>query len=200
MQNNRRQSGLTLTELLVTVAVMAILMGLAVPAAKRLTASLQAGAGTHGLISAALNNARAIAVREGTYAGLWFHRAGNRTYMIFIVHDDRAISAGGTGLAFGFRPVDGRKAIALPEGTAAFAEIEGTESVYFPIVFNAAGRLVTHPVRYRGRLPIQTPPGSYDSGGTNIPSVNRFYLFDHDDPTTVRTLMVSPYTGELVGR
>ncbi len=198
MRTHRQQSGLTLTELTVTVAVMAILMTLAVPAAKRLTSSLQGGAGARGMISAAMSNARAIAVRHGTYAGLWFHQTDEKTYMIFIVHDSRPESAGGTGLAYGFRPVEGRKAVALPDGVAVFAKIEGARHTLFPIVFNAAGRLTSHPVRYKGRLPFRIPPEPYDSG-MNIPSVSRFYLSENNDPDSARILMVSPYTGELLG-
>jgi len=181
MRTHRQQFGLTLTELTVTIAVMAILMTLAVPAAKRLTSSLQGGAGARGMISAAMSNARAIAVRHGTYAGVRFQRtADGRTYMIYIVHDFPA-----TGLANGFRAVEGRKPVALPEDIGVvdgfwvqrtyennaiknavdvslkYADITGgiaylenrafEDAATFSIVFSPAGKIVTRLVQVRRR-------------------------------------------------
>lgn len=115
MNDKRKQFGLTLTELLVTMAIAAALMAIGVPAARRLTSSLQEAAGASKLIAAALSNARAIAVREGRYAGVRFQQAADgRTYLVYIVHDPAA-KPNGTDLANGFRVVDGRKPIALPE-------------------------------------------------------------------------------------
>lgn len=112
MKNQRRQFGLTLTELLVTVAIAAVLMAVAVPAARRITESMRDSAGARALIGAALNNARAIAVREGRYAGVRFQRAADgRTYMVFIINDEIK-----TGLVNGYCAVVGRKPIALPDG------------------------------------------------------------------------------------
>lgn len=112
MNAKRKQFGLTLTELLVTMAIAAAMMAIGVPAARRLTSSLQEAVGASKLIAAALSNARAIAVREGRYAGVRFQQAAadDRTYLVYIIHDPDA-----TTLANGFRVVDGRKPIALPE-------------------------------------------------------------------------------------
>ena len=184
---------MTLTELVVTVAIAAVLMAIAVPAAKRLTESLQASAGAHGLINAALSNARAIAVREGTYAGVRFQRADEgKTYLVFIRHD-----FDGTGYANGFRAVEGRKAIALPEDSGFQAQSGSTFSRTFSIVFSAAGKLVIHPVRFNGKMPV---PGmtSLDDGGDSI-SVNSFVIFDAKNDSIFKQIMVSPYTGELIG-
>ncbi len=194
--NKPKQSGLTLTELVVTVAVVAILLGVAVPAARRLMDSLQGGAGTHALISAALNNARAIAVREQKYAGIWFHRTQDKTYMILMVHDYE-----GTTYANGFRAVQGRQSIALPDGMLA-ASINNSQR--FPVVFNSAGRLVIRPVRYNGLLPFAPMEGNYDSGlpdefGGDVDSINQLRIWDKNESENIKTLMISPYTGELVG-
>ena len=83
MRKHGRQSGLTLTELVVTVAIAAILLSIAVPAVKRLTASLRDTAGTQGLINAALSNARAIAVRQQKYAGVRFQTGRRRQRRIW---------------------------------------------------------------------------------------------------------------------
>jgi prepilin-type N-terminal cleavage/methylation domain-containing protein len=192
MHKNRRQFGLTLTELLVTIAVMAILMTLAVPAAKRLSETFHSGIGARGMINAALNNARAIAAREGTYAGIWFYYepAEQKTYMVFIVYDSET-----TQLANGFCPVPGRKAAALPDGIIALDSSSGRSS--FPVVFNAAGRLVIHPVRYHGILPFKTPTESYNS--EEVMSVTGFVLRSNEDSAFLEMVLINPYTGELVG-
>ena len=195
MKNQRRQFGLTLTELLVTVAIAAVLMAVAVPAARRITESMRDSAGARTLIGAALNNARAIAVREGTYAGVWFHRTEEGdTYMVFIVHDYDA-----TALANGFRAVQGRKAIALPEGVAVSRSVaDANPWPHFPIVFNSAGRLISHPVRYKDRLPFEAPAAAvFDSGGDSL-SVNRFNTFGRNEPGNVNADGQSLY-GELIG-
>lgn len=192
----RKQSGLTLTELVVTVAIAAVLLAVAVPAAKRITRSLRDSAGTRALVGAALSNARAIAVRQGKYAGVWVHQVNARdTYLVLMVHDERSVPAGGTGRANGFRPVEGRKVILLPENTALNSDVGSI----FPIVFNPAGKLVTYQMRFSGRLPFTTPPGSLYTHGYDLVSVNRFRISDPDEPGIYKTLMVSPYSGELIG-
>ena len=112
---------MSLTEILVVMAIMAILMGVSIPAAKQLMGSFESSTGTRQLINAALSNARAIAVRNQTYAGVRFQEDINRnTYIIFIEHDpsDNPANAPqpiGTGLANGFRAVTGRKPMKLPQ-------------------------------------------------------------------------------------
>lgn len=116
MKRQLRHPGITLTEVLVVTAVLVILMGLSVPAAKKIIDSFDSSTGARSLINAALSSARAMAMANGSqgisdYAGVRFQqdRDGN-TYMIYIVHDPDA-----TGLAYGFRAVEGRKPIRLPE-------------------------------------------------------------------------------------
>lgn len=137
MKNQRRQFGLTLTELLVTVAIAAVLMAVAVPAARRITESMRDSAGARALIGAALNNARAIAVREGTYAGVRFQHsvADGRLYMIFIVRDTPANMG---GLANGFRVLPGRKPIALPDDVGIIAGDVFNAAASNPIPMNLA--------------------------------------------------------------
>lgn len=182
MRTHNRQSGLTLTELMVTIAIAAILMAVAVPAAKRLTASLRDTAGSRGLISAALSNARAIAARNGKDAGIWFQKNNDdRMVMTFIVYDYEM-----TGLANGFRVVEGRKPVLLPEGIVVVGHInDGWQDSVFPIVFTPAGKMAIRNVRYGGNL--------------ERPSVSRFRISEVDTPANSTTLMISPYSGELVG-
>ena len=115
MRTNRRQSGLTMTEMVLVIATIALLVSLGLPAVRVLVHSFESGSGATSMISAALSSARAIAAREQRYAGIRFQRdSAGRQYMIFIVHDfDK------TGLSSGFRAAEGIKPIKLPEGSMA---------------------------------------------------------------------------------
>ena len=126
MNKKSRQSGLTLTELAVVIAVMALLAGLALPAARMIIGSFESGDSARSMISAALASARALAAKEGHYVGVRFQKAYNPDapdplnpltapqYMIFIVHDPDP-EPNGTGLANGFRALEGCKPIKLPD-------------------------------------------------------------------------------------
>lgn len=151
--------GFTLTEMLVVMAIMTILMAVAIPAVKKLSASMEQSGGVKPLIEAALSNARAIAVREQKYAGVRFQMdATGKQFLIFIVHDPDA-SPDGTGFANGFRVVDGRKPMALPENVGVIAEEVYYSNIYFQnpagvndatafsIVFSPSGQFVVHQVR-----------------------------------------------------
>lgn len=150
----KRQSGLTLTELLVVVAVMALLLGISVPTAQHLMDSFESSTGTRHLINAALANARAIAVRNQAYAGVRFQEnADGVTCMVFIIHDKDA-----TGDAQGFRAVPGRKPMKLPEDAglvsvaansndALWGQANWTNATTFSIVFSPSGKLTTHEVQ-----------------------------------------------------
>jgi type II secretory pathway pseudopilin PulG len=171
--------GISLTEILVVMAVMAILMGISIPAAKQLMNSFETGTGTRQLINAALSNARAIAVRNQTYAGVRFQQDINgNTYIIFIEHDKDA-----TGLANGFRAVTGRKPMKLPEDIRILANVflpsnsdaqndalidtplELADLSTFSIVFSSQGKLTNHLVRIRNldALADGSPDGVIDS-------------------------------------
>ncbi len=117
MNTKRKQSGITLMEMTVVVAVVALLTVLGLPAISAFFDSLASSGPTKAMISAALSSARAIAVKERHYAGIRFQKAYEPNnaleapqYMVFIVHDfDK------TGLADGFRAVEGLEPIKLPE-------------------------------------------------------------------------------------
>jgi len=112
MRTRSKQSGLTLPELAVVIATIALLVGFALPAVRALLNSFETQSGAKALISTALSSARAIAAKEHRYAGVRFQRdlSGNQ-YMIFIVQDPAI-------MAYGFRAVEGVKPIKLPESVS----------------------------------------------------------------------------------
>ena len=113
MKRYSKQSGLTLTELVVVIATMAILVVFGLPAVRALLGSFESQNGARSMIGAALASARAIAAKEQHYAGVRFQEdeAGDQ-YMIFIIHDyDK------TGLNPGFRAIEGVKPIKLPDNS-----------------------------------------------------------------------------------
>lgn len=202
MNNDRKQSGLTLTELLVVVAIMAIMFSISVPAAKALFASLDQSAGTRSIINAALSNARAIAIREGAYAGVRFQMdSTGKQHLVFVINDKIA-----TGLANGFRSVDGRKPMPLSEHVHAISlkyttdadlkdAVKFTEAVSFSVVFNASGNMVIHPVRFNGTMFQGTQKITFDDG-KNSDSVNSFLIYDTREWDKNK---VAPWTGYLLG-
>jgi prepilin-type N-terminal cleavage/methylation domain-containing protein len=113
MRTKFRQSGLTLPEMTVVVAIIALLTAIGLPAIRALVNSFQTQSGAENLIGAALANARAIAAKEQHYAGIRFQQdsTGNQ-YIVFIVHDYEK-----TGLSPGFRAIEGVKPIRLPENS-----------------------------------------------------------------------------------
>ena len=111
--------GLTLMEMTVVIAVVALLAVFGLPAIRALINSFESEGGAKCMISASLASARAIAASQHHYAGIRFQKAYDPNdpdllnapqYMVFIVHD-----FGATGLAPGFRAVKGIKPIKLPD-------------------------------------------------------------------------------------
>jgi type II secretory pathway pseudopilin PulG len=112
MRMRSKQSGLTLPELAVVIATIALLVGFALPAVRALLNSFETQSGATALISTALSSARAIAAREHRYAGVRFQRdLSGSQYMIFIVQDPKI-------MAYGFRAVEGVKPIKLPDSVS----------------------------------------------------------------------------------
>jgi prepilin-type N-terminal cleavage/methylation domain-containing protein len=185
----------TLTELLVVMAIMVILLAIATPVAKKLSESLQDSAGTRSLIDAALANARAIAIREGHYAGVRFQQDSNgQFYLIFIVNE-------GTIYANGFRVVEGKKPMKLPENvgvmgcrvqqnyndnspddwdlatnpstadTCLNTNVSGVgmnDATTFSVVFSPSGKFVVHLVRVYNTGVNDTVFNSKTKVNTNI--------------------------------
>ena len=182
---NRKSTiwGFTLTEMLVTMAIMTILMAVAISAVKKLSESMEQSAGVKNVIEAALANARAVAVREQKYAGVRFQQYNGRQYLMCIINDPN-----GTGLANGFRVVDGRRPVALSENVAIISEqytndtdlkdaLKLAEATLPSVVFTPAGKLTTHSVRFKGQMQFGKTSFLWDDGG-NYPSMISFRIYD----------------------
>jgi len=169
----RRTVGLTLIEMTLVVATIALLMGLALPAVQSLVHSFQSEGGTKSIIHAALNSARTMAVTHQRYIGVRFQKACRSNdpldplkglleapqYMIFIVHEEPKT----LNLANGFRALEGHEPIKLPDTIGAMditrvrsdadldTPAELSDATTFSIVFSPSGKLVIQDVQVRNR-------------------------------------------------
>ncbi len=180
MKAKSRQSGITLTEMTVVIAVVALLGSLGLPAVRMLFNSFESQSGGRAVISTALSTARAIAAKEQRYVGVRFQKdLDDNQYMVFIVHDP-APKPYGTNLTNGFRAVEGLEPIKLPDGVGVMdlmvrinrsptqsgaedpadrpIEVDDldepayiTDTCSFSIVFSPSGKMVIHNVRVRNR-------------------------------------------------
>ncbi len=193
MRTRSKQSGLTLPELVVAIATIALLVGFGLPAIRALMNSFETQSGAKTLISTALASARGIAAREQSYAGIRFQQdsAGNH-YMVFIVHEEPARMG---NLTIGFRVVKGVKPIKLPEKVCIVDllydpgllnppgdgvvdnDIEMNDinvlrdMMTFSIIFSPAGKLVIHDVRVRNRNGLYQP----DNGASDKVSMDDIF-------------------------
>jgi hypothetical protein len=188
MNRSSRHSALTLVEILVVLGIMAVLFAIGVPAVKKIVESFDSSANVRTVITAALSHARSLAMAGNTYVGIRFQpeihwkpalsrNEVKNTYMVIIRYDYDA-----TGLAAGFRAVEDRKPVKLPEAIGVIDAIRVTRKLSgkditftespivndsdldqdeeffdassFSIVFDKSGKLVTHEVRIRNRFGV----------------------------------------------
>jgi Tfp pilus assembly protein PilE len=199
MMNRRghNRMGLTLIEMTLVVATIALLVGFGVPAVRALIHSFETQDGTRSMIGAALSSARAMAVKHQRYAGLRFQKkclsndadnpfdrvAEAPQYMIFIIHEEPRKMG---DLTIGFRAVEGLEPVKLPDTIGVIdlsevtenadidTDIELNDATTFSIIFSPAGKLVVHDVRTRNRDGIYRPEGAADDpndGDTSLDDV-----------------------------
>ena len=172
-----RSSGLTLTEMTMVIAVVALLTVLSLPAVRSFFASLANSGNARPMISAALASARAIAAKEQRYAGIRFQTAYDPSkgpldapqYMIFIVNDT-AIGPGEQG-NLGCRAVEGLEPMKLPSnvgvmdlhlGSSSNDQVISSEdqikndfqfvdATTFSILFSPSGKMVIHKLWVRNK-------------------------------------------------
>jgi len=173
MKTKRKQSGITLMEMTVVIAAVALLAVFGLPAIRAFVNSLESKGPAEAMIDAALSSARSIALREQRYAGIRFQKAYNpkgpleaAQYMIFIIYDTE-IPHGAQG-NLGCRAVEGIEPIKLPDSVGVMdliinkntivdsdGEISTLEDVNdtttFSILFSPSGKLIIHNLWVRNR-------------------------------------------------
>jgi prepilin-type N-terminal cleavage/methylation domain-containing protein len=174
----QKRRGVTLPEMTVVIAIVALLVGLTIPAVNMLFNSFESQSGAKSMINAALASARAIAAKNQRYAGIRFQKRYDPTnlnplnasqYIIFIIQDPAI-------MAFGFKAVDGIQPIKLPD------------SIGVMDLTIVQGRDIFDPVSPTTQIRIDDPV----SGG-NTAINDDFELID----TTTFSIIFSP-SGKLV--
>jgi prepilin-type N-terminal cleavage/methylation domain-containing protein len=124
MMRTKQQRGLTLIEITVVMAIIAILTAVIIPAIRALSGSFGSAGAAKTMVEAALSSARTIAMREQHYAGVRFQKAYHpegplqaSQYLILIIHDPDGMKPdpNDDDFATGFRAVVGVKPIKLPD-------------------------------------------------------------------------------------
>jgi len=218
MKARYRQSGLSLMEMAVIIATIALLVGLGLPAVRALIKSFETAGGARGVISAALSSARTIALKNQKYAGIRFQNRDQADgkgaqYMTFIIQDPN-LYAGQYKAAYGFRAVQGIKPVKLPETVGVMEAVEGKTT--FSVIFSATGKLVIHDVQvlrqglndsvfnesgamftddyYTGREPSQNSFRIYDKN--HFDGLDAAGKFDYLN--SLEVIYINPYTGAMI--
>ena len=200
MKARYRQSGLSLMEMAVIIATIALLVGIGLPAVRALIKSFETEGGAKGVISAALSSSRTIAVKNQKYAGIRFQNRNQANgkgaqYMTFIIQDPNLYGPVYKA-AYGFRAIQGIKPVKLPETVGVIGYIERVDEIdtageledkiTFSVVFSPAGKLVIHDVQVLRQGSNDSVFNESGSGamftddyytGTEL-SQNRFIIYD----------------------
>ncbi len=184
-----KKDGLTLVEMTLVIATIALLVGFGLPAVRALVHSFESTSGTRSMIGAALSSARAMAVKNQRYTGVRFQKLCRSKdpsnpliglldapqYMIFIVLEEPKDMG---GLAIGFRAVEGLEPVKLPDsiGVLDISQISSNSDIdeahelndasAFSIIFSPSGKLVVRDVRVRNRDGYVLP--SNESGSSKV--------------------------------
>jgi len=203
MKVKLRQSGLTLTEMTVVIATIALLTVFGIPAIRTFVKSFETEAGVRGMINAALSNARAIAAKEQKYAGVRFQHKYQAEgmgcqYMIFIIHDT-TIRPGVAG-NLSLRAVTGTKPLKLPDNIGVMdlridetvvvgSDLDVTDGenltdmTAFSIIFSPSGKLVIHTLWVKNRDDNDTSRDDIFNTQGNVEDVNHpsYGMFVEDE-------------------
>ena len=189
MNKKPRHSGLTLTETIVVISIVAVFTVLGLPAIRAFVRSIESEGGTKAMISASLSSARAMAAQKQRYAGVRFQNkyqpdGKGCQYMIFIVQDPKI-------MAYGFRAVEGIAPMKLPDSVGVM-EVVGCDSdiddatklankTTFSVIFSPSGKLVIHDVQTRNRNGQTNNSSKDDIFNTQSNVQNGIGMFYQDD-------------------
>ncbi|MEN6577079.1 MAG: hypothetical protein ABFD90_12105 [Phycisphaerales bacterium] len=176
----RRTTGLTLIEMTLVIAVVALMVAFGTPAMRALVNSFQSEGGAVTMVNAALGSARAMAVNRQRYVGVRFQKMCTSTdadaplkglmdapqYMIFIMHEEMKNNG---DVSNGFRAMEGLEPVKLPMTLVMMdvSQIAGdgdideprelSDATTFSVVFSPSGKLLVHNVRVRNKDGINRP-------------------------------------------
>jgi prepilin-type N-terminal cleavage/methylation domain-containing protein len=117
-----KRKGMTLTEMVIVIGIIALMVGLTLPVANMLYNSFESTGGVEAMINAALESAKSIAIKEQHYAGIRFQKRYDPAnpdplnasqYIIFIINEKNRNFT--HNLASGFYAVEGIQPIKLPD-------------------------------------------------------------------------------------
>jgi competence protein ComGC len=150
-KKRNQKNSFSLVEMLVVIGIIAILVGLAIPAINAMQKSYNS-TGAEGMISAALATARTLAISRGQYAGVRFQKAGDPNnalkadqYMIFVIYEESQKMG---GLTNGFRAIEGYKPMKLPENVVVvdmMVRTDNRDGQYGPTNDNANEKKIEEP-------------------------------------------------------
>lgn len=141
-----RKKGVTLTELIVVVGIIALLAAISQPAISILEKSLGVENNPVHLISSLLGSARAIAVKEQRYAGIHFERTDSeKQYCIMIIAEPAIpyppLDIDSEQKYIPFTAIDGYQPVSLGKKNTITSVIDAND-LNVDIIYSPSGRLV----------------------------------------------------------
>lgn len=115
-----RQKGLSLVEMAVVIAAIAVLSAVGVPALKSLMKSMEVSGGVETLINSSLSTARAYAIKDRKYTGVRFQQDINGDQYLVLIHNYKIDSVNDI---FYFKALMGFEPVKLP-GSARVADLK----------------------------------------------------------------------------
>ncbi len=188
MERNKIKFAFTLIEMMVVVAIVALLIVFGMPAMRTMVNSFHSEGNTRAMINSALCCARAMAAKEQTYAGVRFQKAYSTNgpmnapqYMIFIVYDP-CLPYDSVQGNLGCRAAEGMEPVKLPEGVGVTDLMLGLRNpdaragansdlnddselldvTTFSVLFSPAGKLIIHELWVVNRDQDTNPTTSED--------------------------------------
>jgi prepilin-type N-terminal cleavage/methylation domain-containing protein len=199
--------GMTLTEMAVVIGIIAVMVGLTLPAANVLYNSFESTSGAKSMINAALASAKSVAIKEQRYAGIRFQKRYDPAnpdpliasqYMIFIIYDYNS-----SGYVNDFGAVNGIQPIKLPDSIGVMdlqynsgfntgnLDTDYTnlnvlrDTTTFSIVFSPSGKLVIHDVRAWNRDGTKNNGSKDDIFNTANNVANGIAMFYQDENASI---------------